>query len=166
MTCQINEKDLLHYFYQLVAEVECGSYFDFNNPQHERWLRNRISRHFSKGTQFYGYFLEDQSPIGFASLLMDEHLENVEIFGQTAELLHIGVYQEFRGKGYGKELLDYTEEVSRENGAYCMYATTYAKDYHAIAFYGRNGFVPVATLPDVNGPGNEGNVCMRKILRR
>jgi hypothetical protein len=35
----------------------------------------------------------------------------------------------------------------------------------AIAFYGKNGMTPVATLPDVHGPGDEGMVYIRKVLR-
>jgi hypothetical protein len=46
-----------------------------------------------------------------------------------------------------------------------MYVSTYAKDKEAISFYLQNGFVRVATLPDVHGPGDDGNVYMRKIIR-
>ncbi|CAH1056056.1 hypothetical protein PAECIP111894_02209 [Paenibacillus pseudetheri] len=42
---------------------------------------------------------------------------------------------------------------------------TYAEVYDVIAFYGKNGFVPVGTIPDVFGPGAEGNTILRKILR-
>ena len=54
--------------------------------------------------------------------------------------------------------------AANELDIYCMYLSTYAKKYEAIAFYGKNRFVPVATLPDVHDPNDEGNVYMRKIL--
>ena len=53
---------------------------------------------------------------------------------------------------------------AKEKGVYCLYMSTYAKDSGVIHFYGKNGFVPVATLPDVHGPKEEGLVIMRKRL--
>ena len=44
---------------------------------------------------------------------------------------------------------------------FSLMATVECGDY----FDGKNGFVPVATLPDVHGPGSPGNVFMRKLLR-
>ena len=108
--------------------------------------------------------MDDGTPVGFVALLTEEPLEGVAIFGKKAGLLEIGVAEEFRGGGYGKELLDYAEEQSIIGGAYCLYAATYARDHDTIRFYGRNGFIPVATLPDVNGPGDDGDVYMRKII--
>jgi hypothetical protein len=45
-----------------------------------------------------------------------------------------------------------------------MLMMTYAADYDVIAFYGKNGFIPVATIPDVFGPKAEGNAVLRKVL--
>ena len=39
-------------------------------------------------------------------------------------------------------------------------------EYDVIAFYGKNGFIPVGILPDVYGPKNEGMLYMRKVIRR
>ena len=164
MIREVSEAEFIEQFYVLMAEVECGSHFDFSNPQHEEWLHRRISRHYHRGVKFFGYYLDSGKPVGFAGLLAEEKLEGVACFGQTAELLDIGILPEFRGKGYGGELLKYIEEYCRDFGAYCMYTATYARSFDTIAFYGRHGFVPVATLPDVHGPDDEGNVYMRKIL--
>ncbi len=166
MIREVEETKFVEQFYDLMAEVECGSHFDFGNPRHDEWLRRRISRHYYRGVKFFGYYLEDDKPVGFAGLLAEEKLEGVACFGQMTELLDIGIFPEYRGKGYGKELLKYAEDYSREFGAYCMYMATYARSRETIAFYGSHGFVPVATLPDVHGPGDEGTVHMRKIIRR
>jgi ribosomal protein S18 acetylase RimI-like enzyme len=164
MITEIQEKDLLKTFYKLIAEVECGNHFDFANPHHDEWLRRRISRHYYLGTKFFAYYRRNQ-PVGFAALLVDEQLEGVRLFGQKTELLDIVIFPEFRSQGYGKKLLDYAERKSQDSGAYCMYVSTYAKNINAISFYVRNGFVPVANLPDVHGPGDEGLLVMRKIVR-
>jgi ribosomal protein S18 acetylase RimI-like enzyme len=71
-----------------------------------------------------------------------------------------------RGKGYGSELLLHVEKLAIERGTTSPYASTYAKEHRVIAFYGRNGLAPVATLSDVDSPGDEGMVFMRKRLRQ
>jgi ribosomal protein S18 acetylase RimI-like enzyme len=164
MIREIQADELFKYFYRLAAEVECGNHFDFSNPQHDRWLRRQIDIYYYRGAKFFALFLEDGAPAGYGALLIEEPLENAAHSGQRSELLEIGVLNEFRGQGYGTLLLDHAEELSRMKKVYCMYMKTWAKDYAVIAFYGRCGYVPVATLPDVNGPGDEGDIYMRKIL--
>jgi ribosomal protein S18 acetylase RimI-like enzyme len=165
MIREISQDELFKYFYRLAAEIECGHHFDFSNPRHEEWLRRKIAILFYSGAQFFALFLEDGTPAGYYALFVEEKLEAAAFSGQTSELLEIGVLPEFRGKGYGKTLLEHAEGLSGKSNVYCMYIKTWAKDYKVIAFYGRCGFVPVATLPDVYGPGDEGDIYMRKILR-
>jgi ribosomal protein S18 acetylase RimI-like enzyme len=166
MIREISQDEVFKHFYRLAAEVECGNHFDFSNPRHEEWLRRKIAIYFYSGAKFFALFLEEGTPLGYAALLIEDKLEDAAYSGQTSELLEIGVLGEFRGKGYGKILLDHAEGLSKERDAYCMYIKTWAKDYKVIAFYGRCGFVPVATLPDVYGPGDEGDIYMRKIIRK
>jgi GNAT superfamily N-acetyltransferase len=164
MILDINMEELFEHFYKLVAQVEAGEHFDFHNPQHVAWLRRKVNSHFCRGARFFAYFLEDKTPVGFAGLLTNEPLDDTVDFGRWTELLEIGVLAEYRRRGYGKMLLEYAEALSRKTGAYCMYIVTYAREHGNIAFYGRRGYIPVATLPDVNGPGDDGNVYMRKII--
>jgi len=161
---ELSNKEFNDIFFKLIAEAECGKHFDINNSNHIAWMKNRINVHFLRGVKFFAYFMKDGTPVGFAALLIEEGLEGVSCSSQKSELLDIAIFPDFRGKGYGSELLNYTEEHSRQSMVYCMYISTYAKKYDVIAFYGKNGFVPVATLPDVHGPNDEGLVYMRKIL--
>lgn len=151
-------------FFDLMAFVECGDFFEPSNPQHVAWLEERIHVHYCRGAQVFGAYEADGTPVGFAVLLIEKKLEGADWSGQAAELLDIAVFPRFQGKGWGKELLKYVERVAREAGVYCLYAMTTATSYDVIAFYGRNGLVPVAALPDMHGPGSEGNVVMRKRL--
>lgn len=163
MIREIDQAELEKHFFPLVALVEAGNHFSFSNPQHKAWLKRRIQEHVVRGTRYFAVFDEKDRPIGFAGVLVPERPEGVP-FGRSTELLEIGVFEEYRGRGYGKMLLEHAEELSRESGAYCMYIATYARDSRNIAFYGHHGYIPVATLPDVNGPGDDGNVYMRKII--
>ncbi len=165
MIREINEGEF-EVFFRLMAEVEAGSHFDGGNPRHIEWLKRRIAAHFLRGTRFFGYYLEDGTPVGFAGLLINEGPDGISGCWRSAELLDLALFSECRGKGYGSELLKHAEDYAREAGVYCLFMVTYAAEYGTIAFYGKNGFTPVATLPDVQGPGAEGEVYMRKILTK
>ncbi len=165
MIKDLTETEFKQTFLDLFSTVECGEFFNFHNLQHAAWLEERLHVHFARGARAYGSFLENGEPAGFAVLLIEKKLEGAEWSGQSAELLDIALYPQHRGLGCGSELLAFIERTAAAAGVYCLFACTTATDYRVIAFYGKNGFVPVATLPDVNGPGNAGNVFMRKRLR-
>jgi ribosomal protein S18 acetylase RimI-like enzyme len=164
MIKEIGEQEFVQTFFALMAEVECGNHFVPENPQHVNWLKERIAVQFFRGTKFFALYGDEGMPIGFAAILVEMKLDKVACSGQYSELLGIAVLSLHRRQGYGSVLLQYAEKYAREAGAYCLYVSTYANDYDVIHFYGKNGFVPVATLPDVHGPNDEGNVYMRKIL--
>jgi ribosomal protein S18 acetylase RimI-like enzyme len=165
MIFEIQKQEFLDSFLPLMAEVECGDLFDETNPSHVDWVKHKIASHYFRGAYFYAFYLEENKAIGFVTLLIEEGPEGIPYFATQAEVLDLAVISEYRGRGYGAQLLQYAEAVAREAGAYCMGMFTTASDDDVIAFYGKHGFVPVATIPDVNGPGNEGKVWMRKILK-
>lgn len=144
----------------------CGKHFQPENPDHVKWLKRKISIYFAYGMKFFGYYLDDGSPVGFASLLMDKGPKEISYLGYKCELVHIGVYPQYRGKGYGAELLKSTEEYARNEGFYCLYITTYEGNDKARKFYEEHGYSQVAILPDVHGPNDKGQVYLRKILHK
>ncbi len=164
MIREMNESEF-EVFFPLMAELEAGNHFDFDNPRHIEWLRRRIAAHFARGMRVFGYYLNG-SPVGFAAVIVNDGPDGVTDCWRSAELLDIGFLQEFRGHGYGSELLQHVEEYAEQAGVYCLFMVTYAAEHRRIAFYGKNGYVPVATMPDVHGPGDEGEVYMRKILTK
>ena len=167
MIRELAEQEFTETFFDLMAEVECGPHFRPNNEAHVKWVRRRIAVHYFRGARFFALQLADGTHAGFSAVFVEEALEGASSspFGHYAELLDIGLLPEYRGTGRGRELLIHSEGYARDAGASCMYANTYAKNHDQIAFYGRSGFVPVACLPDVYGPGDEGRICMRKRLR-
>jgi GNAT superfamily N-acetyltransferase len=151
-------------FFGLMAELELGDLFNPQNEEHCAWLQKKIDLYFLRGIRFFGLY-ELEEPIGFASLELEKGPSEIPYLGQKSELLHIAITPKKRGKGFGEVLLKHVEQVTREEQAYCMYMATYAKDFKVINFYGKQGFNPVATIPDVHGPNDEGMVYMRKILK-
>lgn len=146
-------------FFQLRAEPEVGRHFDPANRGHGRWLSDRITRNFARGVRFFAAYEDDASPRGLVSLYVDDL-----IAWKLGFITHLGVFSEFRGSGYGSKLLAYAAEQAQLEGCYCLYLDTYAGNPRNVEFYAKNGFIPVATIPDMNGPGDEGQVWFRKIL--
>jgi len=165
MIREISEQDVVEHFFELMGELECGRHIDCGDPKHAAWLKKLIAQRIMLGVRFLAYFLDDGTPAGFIALKFDEGPNGLARGWGKCEILDFGFHPEYRGKGYGTALLQHAEALSREVGVRSLYVSTYAKERRAIAFYGKNGLVPVATLPDVHGPDDEGMVYMRKVLR-
>lgn len=163
MIREIREEGIEPYL-DILAEVEHVN-LNRSNPEHEQWLRRRIGTHYRRGAKFYGYQDEAGAAAGIVVMLHEEAPAGIDALGARAEVLDIGVSKQHRRKGMGSILLKHAEDVARSRGAYCLFMMTYAEDYDVIAFYGKNGFVPVATIPDVFGPDLEGTAVLRKVLR-
>jgi GNAT superfamily N-acetyltransferase len=165
MIREMPEQEFAQEFFADFADLECGRHFDPGKPQHVEWVRRRIAIHYFRGGRFFGHFLDDDTPTGFAAVLIDPGLDGKNCFGHMAQLLDIVVREERRGNGYGRALLDRAESEARATGAYCLYVATYAGSDDSMTFYIHHGFVPVAMHPDVHGPGDDGEVHLRKILK-
>jgi ribosomal protein S18 acetylase RimI-like enzyme len=157
--------DDLDVFYRLIAEVECGEYFNFDNKNHIDWLNKKISISLNRGVRYFAYYCDEEKPAGYISLLIEDGLEGVPFIGYSCEILQIGIFQEYRRMGLGTELLNYADEFSISSNVNCLYVHTSASNYKVVAFYGKSGFVPLATIPDVFKPNNDGMVCMRKVFK-
>lgn len=151
-------------FYNMVAEIEIGSMFDPNNEKHLKWIKNKIKIRFASETNFFAIYSSNNDVIGIAGVRVEARLDGVPYLGRNSELTDIVILEEYRNKGYGSNLLKYIEKYAKEKGAYCIYAATAAFDFETVCFYGKNNFIPIATLVDVNGPNEEGALYMRKIL--
>lgn len=160
----MTEDEFVAEFFDEFADLECGRHFHADIPQHVEWVRRRISIHYFSGGRFYVHLLGDGTPTGFAAVLLDPGLDGDNCFGRKADLLDIVIREEHRDRGYGRELLDRVEFEVRTAGAYCLYVSTYAGNDDSMTFYINRGFVPVALHPDVNGPDDDGEVYLRKIL--
>lgn len=151
-------------FYELIGEVEY-TLFSTKNEEHINWIKKRIDRLYYNGAEFFGAFNDRNEILGVIALLMDEPPQGINDDYHSCEVIEMGISKNVRHKGYGSQLLNYAENYAKNRNVYCMYLHTYAGDYDVIAFYGKNGFIPVGTIPDIYGPQNEGMLYMRKIIR-
>lgn len=154
----LSEADL-NPFWPLLSDIESGSQFDLNNPDHAQWLKDTILHHINSGVMFYGLF-DGEQPQGILGLQILKRL-----FGPPqCEITHIGVVKAHRRKGLGQKLLAFAETQSKEARAESLLVKTYAGDAPTIAFYGKCGYPPVAVIPGVFGKADAGQVIMQKWL--
>ncbi|MCB2156477.1 GNAT family N-acetyltransferase [bacterium] len=157
--CELRVEDL-EKFLPLLAEIECGAHFDMANAEHVAFLRHRIEVYVAMGAQFFAARGDDGAPLGIVAVIVERKLH----CAPSAEVVSIGTMAAHRRSGVGTELLNHAVDIARRAKAHAVFAKTYAADAGTIAFYGRNGFHPVAVIPGTNGPDDEGDAVMRKGL--
>ena len=161
MIKQIDKNELLDLFFDLVAEVEFGNHFEKSNPEYIKLLKDTVNKHIGNGAEIFGYYEDEgNKPIGFVTTVVGKRLRTMT----ECEVLEIGVVRELRSRGYGSKLLEFVEKYYDKKNIYCILVRTYAADFEAIHFYGKNGYAPISVIPDTQGPGDEGTIVMRKRL--
>jgi ribosomal protein S18 acetylase RimI-like enzyme len=160
MIRKISGQDVRRDFFELMAEVEAGGWFEMNCSDHVHWLERKISRRIGCGGQFYGTYLPDGQPLGMSCLVIEDH----PTLAGHSEVLDLGVVKSHRRMGHGTRLLRDAESRSIAAGMSCMYLETYAGDATAIAVYEKAGFVRLCERPGANGPDDRGQMLLWKKL--
>jgi ribosomal protein S18 acetylase RimI-like enzyme len=156
----ISELEVRSDFLGLIAEVEAGSWFEIDRPDHLHWLDRRITRRIGSGGQFYGAYLPDGQPLAIYCLLIEDH---PSIAGH-AEVLDLGVVKTHRRRGHATRLLRDAQLKSRAAGVSFLFIETYAGDDITITVYEKAGFVRIAEIPGLNGPTDRGQLILQKKL--
>jgi ribosomal protein S18 acetylase RimI-like enzyme len=136
--------------------------FNILNTEHHAWLQQKIAQLLFCQTRFFGIYTADHIEAGIASVRIEQRPPGICNNWHSAEIMQIGVASELKHQGYGTQLLQYIE--TQLDSVYCLYLHTYPADYDVIAFYGKNGFMPVGLVPDFYGPALEGKLYLRKVL--
>lgn len=82
------------------------------------------------------------APIGF-SMLSPPELSSVVTLDGDLELKRIYLLHRFHGGGHGAALMQAAVDEARARGAGRLLLGVYAENARALAFYARNGFVPI-----------------------
>jgi ribosomal protein S18 acetylase RimI-like enzyme len=77
------------------------------------------------------------------------------------EIERVYVLEEFHGKEVGKKLLDKAIEISREKNAKTLWLGVWEKNYKAIRFYLKNGFVEFGKHPFILGDDIQTDILMK-----
>ena len=79
----------------------------------------------------------------------------------SIEIERVYVLSEFQGKDVGKKLLDKAIEISREQNAKSVWLGVWEKNYKAIRFYQKNGFVEFGKHPFILGDDIQTDILMK-----
>jgi ribosomal protein S18 acetylase RimI-like enzyme len=79
----------------------------------------------------------------------------------SIEIERVYVMVEFHGKEVGKKLLDKAIEISREQNAKSVWLGVWEKNYKAIRFYHKNGFVEFGKHPFILGDDIQTDILMK-----
>ena len=79
----------------------------------------------------------------------------------SIEIERVYVLSEFHGKDVGKKLLDKAIEISREKNAKSVWLGVWEKNYKAIRFYHKNGFVEFGEHPFILGDDIQTDILMK-----
>lgn len=166
MIISIDKEKFYDDFLPIIIDLECGSKYDKNNPQHVEYLKKKIDISYNNYGIVLAEYDENGEAIGYIWYEHDTGFEGVCFSGKKAHIRQIGVYDEYQRKGVGKRLLNEAALKIKQAGGEVLYTDTYADDNgDAMAFYVKTGFIPVALLPGMNGLDDFGQVYMYKILK-
>lgn len=112
----------------------------------EAWSAPQVLGSFATGIAWARLAEADGEPVGFTLCRR---------VGPEAELLLIGVPPEWRGKGYGTELLLAARHDAQLRGADSLFLEVREDNNSALGLYRRGGFVAIGRRRDYyRGPGD------------
>jgi ribosomal protein S18 acetylase RimI-like enzyme len=79
----------------------------------------------------------------------------------SIEIERVYVLSEFHGKDVGKKLLDKAIEISRKKNAKTLWLGVWEKNYKAILFYLKNGFLEFGKHPFILGDDIQTDILMK-----
>ena len=105
---------------------------------------------------------ENHQEVGYLTLYLVNDPETPGKQGLKIERLYLS--NSFQGKGYGPKLLEFAEEKLREHHRDYLWLGVWERNYRAIRFYEKNGFVRTGSCVFVLGEDIQTDYIMKKYL--
>jgi GNAT superfamily N-acetyltransferase len=159
-----DENKLMRDFLPMIIDLWCADKYNSGNTQHVEWLGRKIHASFMDfGVALCAYTDEDE-PIGYIWYKHDTGMEGVSFSGKNANILQMGLFDQFQRQGIGTKLLEEACCRIKSAGGECLYTDTYAKNDDSMIFYIKRKFIPVAYHPGEDGINDLGQVYLYRIL--
>ena len=118
----------------------------------------------NKNSKFYFLYV-DKDLTGY--LKVNEAPAQTDIKDQESiEIERLYVRKEFKGKGLGKELMNYAIQLAREMKKNYVWLGVWEKNTDAISFYTRMGFNEFGRHPFKMGNEMQNDLIMKKIISK
>lgn len=98
-------------------------------------LQSRFEEMFGQNYECFGIFYEERLVGVFGLWIMTRHYA-----GRSCEPDHIYIEEEFRSKGFGKELFGFIYQYAEEKGCETSELNSYVSNYRSHKFYLNQGF--------------------------
>lgn len=118
------------YIYKMICDLE-EDILDVARF-HDRYISN-LNHH----DIIYLVYMEHELPVGFLSCHIQNLLHHNERVGEIQEFY---LYEQFRGKGIGKQMLKDIRNVLEKKDCFQIEVTCRKTRKHSIRFYENNGF--------------------------
>ena len=134
----------------------------------------------SKVAEASPHLLPLETPEELSDFLTKEHQSDTYIFNNeeglagyfsvidipnesALEVLNIGIDPELQGKGYGKKMMLFAEEIAKENKRQKMKLVTNVKNDSAVQFYKKLGYDVIKEAENYYGDGETRYVLEKKL---
>ena len=107
--------------------------------------RQAISRDFKGGTTYYLLVFEDDTPIGYAKLGLNEKPE--QLAGKNPiQIDKIYFLEDKQRSGYGAQLMEHILQLAKENNFQALWVKVWEKNTAGLGFYQKMGFEKIGTI--------------------
>jgi ribosomal protein S18 acetylase RimI-like enzyme len=151
---KISKETFVEAFSNQNSEENMRKYLDENLSTQQ--LRNEL---LNSESSFY-FARIDEKIIGYLKVNFGKAQTDFKE-DDSIEIERVYVLSEFQGKEVGKKLLDKAIEISSEKNAKSVWLGVWEKNYKAIRFYHKNGFVEFGKHPFILGDDIQTDILMK-----
>jgi ribosomal protein S18 acetylase RimI-like enzyme len=124
---------------------------------------NQLTNEFMNSDSSFYFTRMDEKIIGYLKINFGVAQTDFKE-DNSIEVERIYVLEEFQGKNVGQNLLNKAIEISREKNAKSVWLGVWEKNYKAIRFYQKNGFVEFGNHPFILGDDIQTDILMKRQL--
>ncbi|MCM4154783.1 GNAT family N-acetyltransferase [Gramella sp. AN32] len=106
------------------------------SPLDEKILKERVEESMTQNYECFGVFLNEKLIGVFGLWFMTRHY-----VGKSCEIDHIIFDDAYRNKGFGKKMLDFIEDYTKEKGCNAMELNSYVENFPSHKFFMNSGMV-------------------------
>jgi len=130
------------------------------------YAEEKIRAELADPNNFHYLVYEQEEPVGYLKLKLHLYPEDAE-YNPSLEIERIYLHRKAAGKGIGKQLMLFSEQIARLHGQDRIFLKAMDSSAEALAFYHKMGYTEYGTLTlpfPVMKEEYRGMVILRKVL--
>jgi GNAT superfamily N-acetyltransferase len=155
--CKLSKTTFVETFAHQNTEEDMAAYLATHLSKEK--LQDEVAK---SSAAFYGYYVQGQAVAYLKVNQTEAQTEQVSFEGLEVERLY--VLKGHKGKGLGKALMVYAEDLARSEGLEWIWLGVWEHNVAAISFYELGGFEPFGSHVFQLGSDAQTDILMRKRL--